>query len=32
MELRKKSLAPFEEAFRRLIFHAPEETLAEGVS
>ena len=28
MELRKKSLAPFEEAFRRLIFHAPKETLA----
>ena len=27
MELRKKSLAPFEEAFRRLIFHTPEETI-----
>ena len=27
LELRKKSLAPFEEAFRRLIFHSPEETL-----
>ncbi len=32
MELRKKSLAPFEEAFRRMIFHAPEETLVGGVS